>query len=177
MTTWILWIEERDRELLGILLRWRSASITFLMRAVTLLGEPAVAAAIGLALVSGLLLPFDGAGGEAFMALVVSHLGVQLLKRSVTRERPSSPAGLTMLVQPPDRFSFPSGHAAAALSMALPVSATLSPGPGIALFGIAFLVGVSRPYLGVHYPSDVVVGWILGLGGALAAPHAMAFLG
>ena len=61
----------------------------------------------------------------------------------------------------PDRFSFPSGHAAAALSIALAVSAVLPWPLGMAVMGLAVLTGVSRCYLAVHYPGDVIAGWLL----------------
>jgi len=176
MITWLLWIEERDRRVLEAVVRQRSLWVTPVMRGVTFLGEPVVATGVGFSLLSGLFLPTGGAGGEAFAALAISHLFVQILKRSVTRSRPSRPAGLTMLVQPPDRFSFPSGHAAATLSMALPVSAALPTFPGVLVLGLAFMVGLSRPYLGVHYPSDVLTGWLMGLLGASLAPGVITLL-
>jgi hypothetical protein len=61
------------------------------------------------------------------LALVVSHLLVQALKRTVARPRPHLGVGLDSLVAAPDRFSFPSGHAAASLSMALAGIALLPP--------------------------------------------------
>lgn len=100
------------------------------------------------------------AGRLAAFALVGSHLCVQLLKRSIARARPHLPVGIHSLVEAPDRFSFPSGHAAAALSVALGAASAM---PALApwLLGLAALVGASRCHLGVHYPGDVVAGWIL----------------
>ncbi|MBV9108733.1 MAG: phosphatase PAP2 family protein [Gemmatimonadetes bacterium] len=109
------------------------------------------------------------AGRRAAFALVASHLVVQLLKRTVTRSRPAMPMGVEALIQPPDRFSFPSGHAASTLSVALGLAAGL---PGAAfpvLLGVAVIVGASRCYLGVHYPGDVIAGWALALAGLAAA--------
>src|SRR5688572_17000717 len=58
----------------------------------------------------------DGAR-RATILLVVSHVLVQLIKRTVGRPRPVRPE--RQLLRAPDRFSFPSGHAAAALSVAV----------------------------------------------------------
>ena len=55
----------------------------------------------------------------ALVTLVASHLLVQLVKRTVVRRRPSAVEVCTALVREPDRFSFPSGHAAAAMSVAV----------------------------------------------------------
>ena len=98
-----------------------------------------------------------------------SHLVVQLIKRTVSRGRPRMPSGVQALVQPPDRFSFPSGHAASSLSVALAVAVMLPAPLGALLVGLAMVVGLSRCYLGVHYPGDVLMGWLLALAGLLAA--------
>ena len=56
---------------------------------------------------------------RALATLVLSHLAVQVVKRSVGRPRPSRGTSCDVLIAEPDRFSFPSGHAAAAMSVAL----------------------------------------------------------
>ena len=67
--------------------------------------------------------------------------------------------GIASLIEPPDRFSFPSGHASATLSVALPLFLGLPIAVGGLVLALALVVG--RCYLGVHYPGDVVVGWAL----------------
>ena len=64
------------------------------------------------------------------------------------------------LVVEPDRFSFPSGHSAAAMSVAF-VYAFAFPQLAIVLVPLAFLVGASRVCLGVHYPGDVLIGQLI----------------
>ena len=99
---------------------------------------------------------------RALVALTVSHLIVQLVKRSAVRERPSVRLSLHALVSVPDRFSFPSGHACAAMSVAAvfaPAFPRLSP----VLFAAAMVVGVSRVVLGAHYPGDVLVGQLIAM--------------
>ena len=70
-------------------------------------------------------------------------------------------------VREPDRFSFPSGHAAAAMSVALGYGVAF-PALAVPLLVLALLVGFSRVRLGAHFPGDVLAGQGLALGaGAL----------
>ncbi len=102
---------------------------------------------------------------RATILLVVSHMLVQLVKRTVDRPRPVFPDGRT--VRAPDRFSFPSGHAAAALSVAIGY-ASVHPGLAVPLLLVAWTAGVSRVVLGVHFPADVVAGQALAVLTAVA---------
>lgn len=104
----------------------------------------------------------------AAVTLVASHLLVQLVKRTTGRRRPSAAAVCEALVHEPDRFSFPSGHAAAAMSLAVGYGLVF-PWLAIPLLAVAGLVGFSRVRLGVHYPSDVLVGQLLAAGAGVAA--------
>lgn len=102
------------------------------------------------------------------MANLFSHLAVQLLKRTVVRARPSVlRPQVTALADLPDHYSFPSGHSAAAMSLAVPFLCVM-PLAGIPLLLVALAVGASRVYLRVHYVTDVVVGQALGAGAAVA---------
>jgi undecaprenyl-diphosphatase len=102
-----------------------------------------------------------GVGSHAVLMLVVTHVTVQLMKRMFSRTRPELPVGFGFLATPPDRFSFPSGHAAVSLAVALPFIAALPASAGAAVLALTLLVGISRCYLGVHYPGDVLMGWAL----------------
>ena len=101
----------------------------------------------------------------ALMTVVISHLVVQLVKRKVVRHRPARVERLVSLVREPDCFSFPSGHATASMSVALVYGVAL-PSLAVPLLILALLVGFSRVRLGVHYPSDVLVGQLIAAGTA-----------
>ncbi len=58
-------------------------------------------------------------------------------------------------------FSFPSGHSSVMMTVAV-VAYSLNKKLGIFLFIMAILVGFSRIILGVHFPIDVLIGWLLG---------------
>ncbi len=150
-----------DRRLLVALLERRRPRVDTLMRLVTKLGNWYVILPGSIALALGAVPALQGAGVLALWTLVCSHLAVQLLKHGVCRERPRLPAGFQRLIEPEDRFAFPSGHATAGLAVGLSLFIGLSgPIAFLALFaGLA--VGVSRCYLGVHYPGDVLSGWAL----------------
>jgi undecaprenyl-diphosphatase len=170
MSTLILRLHLHDERVLHALLLRRRPRLDRAMRALTHLGDAAVTVLLALFLALGLV-PGTGAdGGGAAFALVGSHLLVQLVKRTVSRPRPRLPVGIAALAHAPDRFSFPSGHAASSLSVALAVAAPLPAPAAAGVLATAAVVGISRCYLGVHYPGDVAAGWALaGLGTAAAA--------
>ena len=94
-----------------------------------------------------------------FGAGIASGLA-QAVKRVAKRPRPSAGIkGFEALVDNPDAFSFPSGHTAAAIGIAIAVAGTPI---GPATLALACLIAVSRVYLGAHYPLDVMAGAALG---------------
>jgi undecaprenyl-diphosphatase len=106
--------------------------------------------------------PLHDAARHALATLVISHLVVQLVKRTVNRPRPSLREATGSLVAEPDKFSFPSGHSCAAMAVCF-AYAMAFPALSFPLIALAVLVGASRIYLGVHYPGDVVVGQALAI--------------
>jgi undecaprenyl-diphosphatase len=109
------------------------------------------------------------------LGATLGGLGVNsLLKNLVARPRPSVVPHLTWVLSE----SFPSGHAMLSAIVYLTLGALLAELVEkrwlkvylltVAL-GLTLLIGLTRVYLGVHYPTDVVGGWIAGLGWALVA--------
>lgn len=163
MTAWILRLGAADERLLRALLVRRRPVIDRVMRGVTHVADAPVAIALTLVLAFGAVPGLQAAGVRAAWVLALSHLGVEILKRVFTRERPRLGTGMAWLVTVPDRFSFPSGHATAALSVALPVALALPPLGAAPVLGLAIWIGISRCWLGVHYPGDVAAGWTMSL--------------
>nr|WP_300001875.1 phosphatase PAP2 family protein [Tissierella sp.] len=106
-------------------------------------------------------------GLEAIVALGISQTIVQILKRSFGRQRPYNMIKNinTFEIELKD-FSFPSGHTTASFCMAATLSLNM-PRIAIFLYIMAMIIGISRIYLAVHYPTDVLVGIVLGIGSAL----------
>lgn len=157
-----------DEALLVAARRLHRPVLTRLLRGVTHLGDGLSLTFLGLVLLCagdatyhlGVLLGVS-TGAAALIA--------QFVKRVSRRRRPSVHIqGFTALVQSPDAFSFPSGHTAAAIALAV-AWAGQGHGLGGLMAGVATLIAFSRVYLGVHYPLDVMAGALIGLlSGALA---------
>lgn len=92
------------------------------------------------------------------------------VETSVARSRPyDCIRGLIPLITPPTDYSFPSGHTAASFAVGVLLFRKLPKRYGIPALVLAALIGFSRLYLGVHYPSDVLAGALLGTGISYAA--------
>jgi membrane-associated phospholipid phosphatase len=108
-----------------------------------------------------------GASGErrsrwarATGAVAGTYAANTALKLAVRRVRPELPE-LPALTSTPTRFSFPSAHSSTSFAGALAYSRAGF--PATPLYALAVGLALSRLYLGVHYPSDVLVGALLGL--------------
>lgn len=109
-----------------------------------------------------LVLGKKGAAGLLFAVVVVERLLLDGLKILIGRERPD------IIIHPVEThsFSFPSGHAANTMTVLVAIALFALPRhhrrwsvpTAIAL---AALVGLTRPWLGVHWPSDILAGWML----------------
>ena len=170
MPTWILRLGKYDERLLHAVVARRMGWLDAVARLLTRLGDPPVA----IALAGGIALGWAGdLGGAEYVpafTLAFSFLVGQVLKRSFSRPRPDLPVGIISLVQAPDRYSFPSGHATAGVAIALPVALVLPLFVGIPVLLLGMAVGLTRCYLGVHYPGDVVAGWGIAVLSVLVTP-------
>jgi undecaprenyl-diphosphatase len=174
MVELLIRLRRQDERALHLLVARRKLWMDRVMRAITRLGDAAIVIGIVAVLLASGDSTLANAGRTAALALAASHLCVQFLKRSICRARPHLPTGMESLIAAPDRFSFPSGHAAASLSVALAIIPVFAPPGGAIILGIALLVGASRCYLGVHYPGDVLAGWGLALVAHACAPLLLA---
>ena len=118
----LLRLRDYDERLLAAMVLRRRPLLDRSFALLTHLGGATSTVTLALLAVFGVL---PGVGVEAALTLGVTHVTVQLLKRAITRTRPELPLGFGFLAEPPDRFSFPSGHAAAALAVALPFATAL----------------------------------------------------
>lgn len=167
------------------ILRWfaeqRHPALDALFATVTWLGSLWLLLPLGLALVASQVAAGHGAVALRFAAAFCGAVALgYLAKFMVARARPSI---LEPLVAMPGDSSFPSGHAMQSTAFALAAILMLTPPTQrrrwftLALIAIA-LVGASRVYLQVHFPSDVLAGtaaaalWVLGFSSANRGRHA-----
>lgn len=106
------------------------------------------------------------------LALVFSLLVINVfLKNAVCRARPCwIDTSVPLLVKNPKDFSFPSGHASASFASAVSiVQYTYYRKQGMAAVALAVVIALTRLYVFVHFPTDVLVGAVLGILEALLA--------
>lgn len=90
-------------------------------------------------------------------------LAAYVLKPFIDRLRPCwAMEGIRAVSGCAGKFSFPSNHATNAMAIAAAVTLWGNKKIGLALTLVAIAIGISRVYLGVHYPSDIVGGFIFG---------------
>ena len=104
------------------------------------------------------------AGIAALAALAIGALINNVhYKNIIARIRPYEVVeGLKLLIEPQSDFSFPSGHTCASIGAALAMYPFLERKWGIPLVILAVLISLSRLYVGVHYPTDVLGGAVVG---------------
>ena len=99
--------------------------------------------------------------GALAMCFIVGNV---TLKNLIGRSRPFNANGKLelLLIAPPKDFSFPSGHTMCSFAAAT-VIYYMNKKAGILAIILSLLIGFSRLYLYVHYPSDVFIGMIVGI--------------
>lgn len=112
-------------------------------------------------------------GFTALLALGIGALITNVtLKNLIARTRPYEVIdGLKILVSTPHDFSFPSGHSCASFAAAFACFRMTPKKWGVPAMILAALIAVSRLYVGVHYPTDVIAGVLIGIGSGWAAVH------
>jgi membrane-associated phospholipid phosphatase len=112
-----------------------------------------------------------------FIGMVLAWSTAETLKRVVQRPRPflTIPDALLPIVPEPTTYSFPSGDTALAFGAAVAFGQCFPRFRPFALL-LAFAVGLSRVFVGVHYPLDALSGAVIGIGWGLLAPPIVAWV-
>lgn len=127
-----------------------------------------------------LILPKTRKVGCMMAAALIGTLLVNniFLKNLVARTRPYEViAELTYLVPKPGEYSFPSGHAGSSFAVSCVMFRRLPKKYGVPALVLAILIGLSRLYVGVHYPSDVLFGMLSGIAISFAAVAVVEWIG
>ena len=149
----LLWIQEN----------MRTDLMTTIMRGITRLGDNGCLWIV-LAVVLLVIGKTRRVGAASALSLLLTFMVVNLgIKNIVERVRPYEVIeGLTRLVHAEESFSFPSGHSAHAFAGGVVIFLMLPRKVGIPVLVLSFLIAISRMYVGVHYPTDVLAGIVIG---------------
>ncbi|WP_238995697.1 phosphatase PAP2 family protein [Sphingomonas solaris] len=136
-----------------------------LVEAVTWLGDSLTRTIIAAFVAVGLLAVRAWRRAAVFVAIVAGGAGANsAMKAIVHRPRPALLPHLDAVTS----FSFPSGHAANGAILYLSIALLMPARHRAAALALAMLlvvaIGTSRVVLAVHWPSDVLAGWLFGLG-------------
>lgn len=162
MVQLVLWLESKDRRFFQLLnAQMRCSILNRWMPRITHLGGAVFSVGLFMILFLLNLVDYEMAI-EGSISLSVSHLLVQLFKKGFSRRRPYMKEKFVHTAgRPLQDYSFPSGHSTAIFSWSTSLSLGI-PWLSPFLFMMAALVGLSRIYLGHHYPLDVACGALIG---------------
>ena len=172
------WLQRIDAQILLFLQQYvRLDTMNWFWKGITFLGD---AGWFWIALGVVLLIPKKTrkAGTTALLALIIGSIVTNLvLKTAVARIRPyDAVEGLVPLVKKLRDYSFPSGHTCASFSCAVVYYKMYPDIKGKGAMVLAVLIGLSRLYVGVHYPTDVLGGTIVGWLSAILALQIFVFM-
>jgi undecaprenyl-diphosphatase len=164
------WLFVHDqRVFLMVNKQWRCGFFDFFLPKITHLGG----ATFSLSFLFLLIISFSNSIRDsaliALFSITISQIVVQVIKKLSCRERPylKIPDVYTCS-NPLKDYSFPSGHTTAAFAMAV-VFAIHYPMLALSIIPLAMLVGISRMYLGLHYPTDCLIGALIGTTSSILA--------
>lgn len=112
---------------------------------------------------------------SAIVSTIAGNLFIKLLNLMFYRPRPFAGHEVRLLFYHPSDSSFPSNATAVGFSMATAVW-FFNRKAGLAMYVLAFLLGLSRVCGGIHYPSDILGGMAVGIGAAYVVVQKMPFL-
>ena len=163
------WSTRADAALMLSLHQLSSPALTQAMLIVTALGGAVALLILTLAAAGYLLLQGRGRGALWLLGVTLGgRLAISAVKELLARPRPDLFPYLII-----DSGSYPSGHAANSAVVLLMIAVLVRRrSAGLAALAATIAIGISRIYLGVHWPSDVLAGWLFGIGWvALFAAH------
>lgn len=149
----LLWIQENIRR------EWLSPIISF----ITHLGD----AGFIWIVITLCLLIYKGTRKDGFLCacslVLVLLINNIILKNAIARTRPYEIVeGLQRIIEAQSDFSFPSGHTGSSFAAAVVMFMRLPKRYGISAMVLAVCIGLSRLYVGVHYPTDVMAAALIG---------------
>lgn len=163
----LLWIQEYVR----------NDFLTPVFKFITSLGDEGfvwIAIALILVLIKGYRKVGISVGVSLLGSLLFNNM---LIKNLVRRVRPYRVLEtLTILIEEPGEFSFPSGHTSSSFAAGVVLYLLLPKKYGVPAMILAFLIGISRLYVGVHYPTDVLGGMVMGTLLAIGAVKLVEFV-
>ncbi len=165
-------LQDLDRSVFTTLASWHSPALD---RTMPELSVVASKSRLWIA-IAALLAIFGGEKGrwtavEGMVAIGVnSFMANVVFKRLVRRQRPIDSVPEERRLVQPESSSFPSGHSASAAAFSGIVDRAY-PKLWLPMNGLAVTVAFSRVYTGVHYPGDVLGGWLLGKSVAFMVSH------
>lgn len=168
------WITGLDGQILLYLQDMRYTPLNPVMNFITFLGENGIVPILTCVLLL-LIKKYRYTGITASLSLLMEFIAVNIvIKPAVHRIRPYMVVqGLECITRLAHDYSFPSGHTGSCFAVATVIWLKMPHRYGIPAVIAATLVGFSRLYLGVHFPTDVLAGMLIGIVTGIIAVKSM----